>query len=134
MDDRGRKGEGRSVLKFFLSSVASVLRPPSSHRGQPGVEVLDEVVGVFEPGGEAHQTVADAEFGAGCGREPLVRGSGGVRDQALGVAEIVAYLGELARILEAECGRLAAFDIVGDQRRTRPQLAVCYCGLPVRGP
>ena len=44
---------------------------------------------VLEPGREPHQPVADAEFGALLRRQPLVRGRRRMRDQALGVAEIV---------------------------------------------
>ncbi len=49
------------------------------------------------------------------GREPLMRGRGGMRDQALGVAEIVADLDDAQRVLEAERFRLAAGDLERDQ-------------------
>ena len=59
-------------------------------------QILDQVVGMLKPGGKPHQPIADAEFGALLGREPLMRGRRRVRDQALGVAEIVGDADQLA--------------------------------------
>ena len=56
---------------------------------QPCVQILDQVVGMFEASGKADEAVADPEFAARFWRKPLVRGGGGMRDQALGVAEVV---------------------------------------------
>src|SRR5882724_362695 len=54
---------------------------------QRGGEILDQVVGMFEAGGEADEALADAEFGARFWCEPLMRGGRRMRHQALGVAE-----------------------------------------------
>jgi hypothetical protein len=63
---------------------------------------------MFEPDRHPHEAVADAEFGALRRRQPLVRCRRRVRDQALGVAEIVADADQLERVLKAERGLLAA--------------------------
>ena len=75
------------------------------------VEVLDQIVGMFEPGGEADEAFADAELGTRFQREALMRGGGGMRDEALGVAQIVADDHKLERVLEAERRGLAALDL-----------------------
>ena len=54
--------------------------------------------------------------------EALMRGRRRMGDQALGVAEIVGDTHELERILEAECGVLAAVDLEGDERRAAAHL------------
>src|SRR5215467_198922 len=64
-------------------------------RGERGNEVFDDIVVMFQPAREPHQSIADAELCARGGREALVRGGRRMRDQALGVAQIVADLDEL---------------------------------------
>src|SRR5215472_11339546 len=77
---------------------------------------------MFKPNRKAHQSVADAEFGALRRREPLVGRGRRMRDQALGVAEIVADADELERVLKPERGALAAFDLKSKQRRAAAHL------------
>src|SRR5215510_145490 len=77
-------------------------------RGECGNEVFDDIIVMFQPAREPHQSIADAELRAGGGREALVRRGRRMRDQALGVAEIVADLDELERILKTERASLAA--------------------------
>src|SRR5215471_21350504 len=100
-----------------------------SHRREACHEVLDDVVGMLEAGREAQESVADAELGARLRGQALMRGGGGMRDQALGVAQIVADAHELERVLEAERRRFAALDLEGDQRRARTHLAQRDRGL-----
>src|SRR5271165_3010052 len=89
---------------------------------QRGGEILDQIVGMLEPRGEAHKALADAELGAGFGAEPLVGGGGGMGDQALGVAEIVGDVRKLELVEETEGAGLAALDLETDQRRARTHL------------
>src|SRR5450432_736800 len=99
---------------LFASSPSSFLQ----RRG----EILDQVVGMFEAGGETDEALADAEFGAGLGRQPLMRGGRGMRDEALGVAEIVRDQRQLKGVEAAERRRLAALDLEADQRRAGAHL------------
>src|SRR6185312_2013214 len=92
------------------------------HVLQRSVEILDYVIRMFESRGEADEAFADAEFGARLRREPLMRGRGGVRDQALGVAEIVGDPRELEPVETAEGARLAALHLETDQRRAGAHL------------
>src|SRR5476651_1489565 len=69
-----------------------VLRPyffVSSHFVERGQQILDQIIGVLKAGREPHQSVANAELGTLLRRQPLMRGRGRMRDQALGVAEII---------------------------------------------
>src|SRR6185437_13865806 len=77
-----------AVPAEYLSVVAAfagttVERSLRLHVLQRSVEILDYVIRMFESRGEADEAFADAEFGARLRREPLMRGRGGVRDQAL---------------------------------------------------
>src|SRR5271165_486804 len=87
----------------------------TSNHFQRRQHVLDDVVGMLEPDREAYQAVADTEFGALRRSKPLMRRRRRMRDEALGVAEIVADANELERILETERGVLAAFDVERDE-------------------
>src|SRR6516164_5922610 len=49
-------------------------------------QVVDDVVGVFEPDGEAYHVLADAGGGERGGIELLMRGARGMDDERLGVA------------------------------------------------
>ena len=86
-------------------------------------QILDHVVGVLEPGRKPHQPVADAELGALLRRQPLMRRRRRMRDQALGVAEIVGDADELERVEEAERACLAAFDLERASASSRPSSA-----------
>src|SRR5215510_15828932 len=113
--------------RYALSSGRSL---DHSERGN---EVFDDVIGMFQPAREPHQTVADAELRAGGGCEALVRRGRRMRDQALGVAEIVADFDELERILKTERAGLAAGHLECDQSRTRPHLLLRERGLRMIG-
>src|SRR5437870_1526075 len=115
---RAFQGKLRAKLLTFLAStiarsgdVNTASQRYSLHSGERGNEVFDDIVGMFQPAREPHQTIANAELGAGGGRETLMRGGRRMRDQALGVAEIIADLHEPERILEAEGGSLAAWHL-----------------------
>src|ERR1700675_756362 len=82
---------------------------------------------MFEADRQPHQSVGDADLGA-------MRRRRRVRDQALGVAEIVADADELERVLKTECRLLAALDLEGDQGRAAAHLLLHYRGLRMIGP
>src|ERR1700686_3431489 len=71
-----------------------------SRRLERLIEIGDEVGRILEPYRKAHQPVADAEYLPVFRLQPMVRGGGGVRDQALAVAEIVGDLDQPDRVLE----------------------------------
>src|ERR1700676_1841485 len=48
---------------------------------QRRVQILDQIVRMFEPGRESDKTFADPEFSARLGRQPLMRGGGRVGDE-----------------------------------------------------
>src|ERR1700756_4179577 len=98
------------------------MRGRSSHLLQRLIEILDQIVGMLEPGGEADEAVADAEFGARLRLQPLMGGGRRMGDEALGIAEIVGDARELERIEAAERARLAALDLEADQRRAAAHL------------
>src|SRR5262249_53787112 len=93
------------------------IRGRCSHRLQGPKHVLADVVGVFKPNRDPHQAVADAELGTLRRRKPLMRCCCRMRDQALGVAEIVADANELERVLKAKRAAFAALDLKGYERR-----------------
>ena len=66
-----------------------------SARAKRLVEIGHQVAHILKPDREPHAVVEDAKLGARLRREPLMRGGGGMGDQALGVAEIVADLEDL---------------------------------------
>ena len=111
-----------------LTDVPHALDCIQSHQ-----QILDQIVWVLEAGREADQSIADAEFGALRGRQPLMRGRSWVRDQALGVAEIVGDADELQGIEEAEGALLAALDLERAQRRSRLHLPGDDVGLRMVG-
>src|SRR3989442_15117043 len=80
-------------------------------------KILDQIIDMFEPGREADETFADAEFGTRFRRQPLMRGGRRMGDEALGVAEIVRDARDPQRVEAAERGLLAALDLEADQRR-----------------
>src|SRR6266516_6923338 len=84
---------------------------------------------MFEPDRYTHQSVANAELGALCWREPLVRRRCRVRDQAFRVTEIVADANKLERILKTERAALAAFDFKSNERRAAAHLLLHNRGL-----
>src|SRR3981081_1181724 len=125
------------------SSSASTCRPtcrPTARCEQPisrllerRVQILDQVVVVFEPGREADQAFAYPEFGARLHRQPLMRGGGGMGDEAFGVAEVVGNQRKLQRVEKTERRRLAALDLKGDKGRSGAHLLLRQRGLRVIG-
>src|SRR5271167_2806135 len=106
----------------------------TSNHFQRRQHVLDDVVGMLEPYRKAYQAVADTEFGALRRSQPLMRRRRRMRDEALGVAEIIADANELERILEAERGVLAALDVEGDEGGAAAHLFLRDFGLRVVWP
>ena len=111
----GHKSGSRISSASFRSLHAALHPGHASHLLQRPQQILDQIVGVLEPDRQAHQPVADAELGALRRRQPLMRGGGRMRDQALGVAEIVGDGDQLEPIEEAEGAFLAALDLERDQ-------------------
>ena len=72
---------------------------------------------MLEPGREANETFADAEFGARLRRQPLMRRGRRMGDEALGVAKIVRDPRDLQAVEAAERTGLAALDLETDQGR-----------------
>src|SRR5690349_9056382 len=94
----------------------------SLHSLQRLLEILDQIVDMLEARRVADETLADAELGARFRREALMRGGRRVRDQALGIAEIVGDSRQLQPIEAAEGAGLAALDLETDQRRAGAHL------------
>src|SRR5258707_14329257 len=105
------------------------IRPLASRLLQRRLQILDQIVLMFKPGRESDKAFADPEFGARLRRQPLMRGGGGMGDEALGVAEIVGNPRYLQRVEAAERGRLAALDLEADQRRSAAHLLLDQGGL-----
>src|SRR5260221_12040829 len=99
------------MVKIATHYSPLAIRPLTSRFLQRRVQILDQVVAVFESGRESDQTFADPEFGARLRRQPLMRGGRRMGDEALGVAEIVGNPRNLQRVERAERGRLAALDL-----------------------
>src|ERR1700726_172313 len=115
------------------SLLATRYSPPTSRPLQRLLQILDQIVAMFEAGGEPDKSFADAEFGARIRRQPLVRGGGRMGDEALGVAEIVGNPRDFERIETPERTRLAALDLESDQRRSGAHLLFHQCGLRMIG-
>src|SRR3954467_4097091 len=77
---------------------------------------------MLKPRREADEALADAERSAVLRLEALMRRGGRMRDEALGVAEIVRDLGKLELVEHAERRLLAALDLEADQRRAAAHL------------
>src|SRR5215203_5186594 len=58
-----------------------------SHLLQCPDKILDQIIDMFEPGGEADKTFADAEFGTGFRGQALMRRRCRMGHEALGIAE-----------------------------------------------
>src|SRR5258707_14327772 len=93
------------------------IRPLASRLLQRRLQILDQIVLMFKPGRESDKAFADPEFGARLRRQPLMRGGGGMGDEALCVAEIVGNPRYLQRVEAAERRRLAPLYLETDQRR-----------------
>src|SRR6478609_11788410 len=92
-------------------------------------QILDQIVRVLQPRREADEALADAERGAVLRLEALMRRGGRMRDEALGVAEIVRDLRQLEFVEHAERRLLAALDLEADQRRAATHLLLHQCSL-----
>src|ERR1700751_4720555 len=89
---------------------------------------------MFEADREPYQSVGDPDLGPLRWGGPLMRRRRRMRDQALGVAEIVADADELERVLETERRLLAALDLERDQGRAAAHLLLHHRGLRMIGP
>src|SRR5262245_45469706 len=95
-------------------------------------QIAHDVVRVLEPGGEPNQSIADPKFRARFRRQALMRRRRRMRDQALGVAEIVSDADELERVEKPErAGLVATCHFERDERRTTAHLSSYYLGLRV---
>src|ERR1700753_3613129 len=115
------------VLAIRYSPFA--IRSESLGFRQRRIQILNQVIRMLQPGGEANETFADAELGTGLRRQPLMRRGGRMGDEALGVAEIVGNLGEPQAVERTERGGLAALDLEADQGRARAHLLLDGRGL-----
>ena len=87
------------------------------------VNVSDKIIDCLEADGQANEAVRYPEFGPGFWLQALVRCRRGMRDQALGVAEIVRQLDDREPIQEPERSLLAAGQPVQpSSRRISPSL------------
>src|SRR5207247_1099 len=71
------KRMGSGELRIGIGSIRYSLfatRYQPSRLLQRRGEILDQIVGMFEAGGETDEAFADAEFGARLRRQPLMRG------------------------------------------------------------
>src|SRR6185369_1981494 len=131
---RANQGRSTKALLKFLASENSVpgtsifaVRGPHRpikrrqtstrrlHVRECGNEVFDDIINVFQSAREPDHSIADTKLPTCSRSEPLMRGCCRVGDQALGVAEIVADLDELERIMEPEGAGLLTFDLECDQ-------------------
>src|SRR4029453_13861940 len=99
---------GLTQNDFIAASVAhgsSRDKPGAVHPARSGltarcrqrpVEIGREVAHTLKPNRQPYAVVENAKLGPRLGREPLMGRGRGVRDQALGVAEVVADLEDLA--------------------------------------
>src|SRR4051795_7493886 len=86
------------TLRFDHPTMSNAWLRLLQRRGQ----ILDQVVRVLKPRREADEALADAERGAVLRLEALMRRRCRMRDEALGVAEVVRDLGELELVEHAE--------------------------------
>lgn len=89
-------------LLHLKSSSSHLLRILTKRHFKRLIQIGDEVVGVLETDGEAHEAVGDFGFGAGFFGDAGMGGGGGVADQALGAAERYGGFKELQGIDEFE--------------------------------
>src|SRR5438128_295497 len=101
--------------------------------GKTALQVLDQVLDVFNPDRQSQHAVAYADRGALLGGEPLMCRRRRVGDQALRVAEIVGNVDDFQRIGEGEGRRLTADDIECDQCSAAGHLPARQLDLGVIG-
>jgi hypothetical protein len=78
------------LLRFARNDVSGYFEHArTSRRLQRSLQILDQIVAMFEPGRESDKTLADPEFGSSLRRQPLMGGGRRMGDEAFGVAEIV---------------------------------------------
>ena len=96
------------------------------------LEIRDQIRTVFDPGGDPHQSLADAEcLTVSLFHRPM-RGRVGVGDQALGVAEIIRDIDDLEAVQQFEGCLLAAL-----YETSVPKPLICFaasacCGWEAR--
>ena len=82
--------------------------------GEGRVEIGGEVLEGFEAHRKAQQAIANVELGARLRTDAVMRRGGRVRDQRLGVTEIVGNLDQAEGVLQREGAGLAALHLEGD--------------------
>src|SRR6185436_12461723 len=94
------------------------LGPRAPHHEASGakrlVEIGLKILDILKPDGEADAAIDNADLGALLRRQPLMRGGRRVRDEALGVAEIVGDLEDLERVHETEGVTLPTLHLESD--------------------
>src|SRR5271165_5482083 len=98
---------------FYLDRSDPVERP---------AQIGDQIALGFEAGREAHQLIADAEFGARLRLEPRMRGGRRMGHEALRVTQIVRDVDQPQRVEKAKAPRLVTSDIKGDKTAARCHL------------
>src|SRR5689334_22947539 len=88
----------------------------SSNQLQCGEDIVDDIVGMFEPAREAQQAVADTTLRPRCRGKSLVCCRSRMCDETLCVSQIVADTNQPQRVLKPKGGRLPAFHLEGNQR------------------
>ena len=131
------KGLGQAIAEAAQRPVLSA-SVHASRRRLSGVQrrqqILDQSSGCSSPAENRTSPSPMPSCGALRGRQPLVRRRRRMRDQALGVAEIVGDADELERVEEAEGAVFAALHLERAQRRARLHLLGDHGGLRMVGP
>src|SRR5258708_40226686 len=94
-------------------------------RPQRLVQIPQDILDIFKPDGETNQVGRDAASGEVLCRELLVRGAGGMNDQAARVADVGQVREKLHRVDHRFASLVAALDAEGEES-TRPprQIAI----------
>src|SRR5690606_20571866 len=119
----------RSYNSHYPQSANSLLtrrarrREASSDEAQRLVHILDQILRVLDADGKPQQAVAYAEPRAHLRRQPLMRRRCRMRDEALGIAQVVGNLDDLKSVGETERAFLAALDLDADHAAAQFHLA-----------
>src|SRR5262245_59500479 len=108
-----QSGEQKRGLNGGWGVLAGYLADRSNHTrsGQGGVNISGKIAPGLQANRQAQHAVGDAKLRARLGLQALVGGGGGMRDKALGVAQIVGDPDKPQGVEETEGSRLAALDL-----------------------
>ena len=98
------------------------------HR-ERGVQIRDEIAGVFEPGREAQMPLRNPQLGPCLWRQPLMRRGRRMGDEAFRIAQIIGNDNEGKPICKSKGRRLAASDLERHKRAAARHLPLDDIGL-----